>query len=40
MREQRGLLFPVERCEHVPQIGFVLGQTGFPALIAPVDSFR
>jgi len=37
MREQRGLLFPVERREHVPQIGFV---AGFPSVMAPVDSIR
>jgi hypothetical protein len=40
MREQRGLLFPVERREHVPQIGFVLRQAGFPSVMAPVDSIR
>jgi ParB/RepB/Spo0J family partition protein len=26
--------------EHVPQIGFVLRQAGFPSVMAPVDSFR
>ena len=40
MREQRGLLFPVKRREHVPEISFVLGQAGFPSVMAPVDSFR
>ena len=33
MREQRGLLFPVERRERVPQIAFVLGQAGFPPIM-------
>ena len=40
MREQRGLLFPVESYEHTPQIGFVLGQAGFLSVMAPVDRFH